>query len=116
MLLIENCRLTWPDFQTNYTLSVDTGALCAVVGPSGGGKTTMVHMIAGFEQPESGRLSFHGQDLLPLPPSKRPVALVFQDHNLFPHLTAAQNAALGLRPSLKLAQDEWSHVAEALEA
>ncbi len=116
MLAIENCRLTWPDFTADYSLSVETGNLCAVIGPSGGGKTTLLHMVAGFERPESGALTFNGQSLLPLAPAKRPVAIVFQDHNLFPHLSAAQNVALGLRPSLRLSADEASRVAQALES
>jgi thiamine transport system ATP-binding protein len=116
MLLIENCRLTWPDFTADYSLRVETGHLCAVIGPSGGGKTTLLHMIAGFERPASGMLSFNGQDLLPLEPAKRPVAIVFQDHNLFPHLSATQNVALGLRPSLRLTRDERTLVTEALDA
>jgi thiamine transport system ATP-binding protein len=116
MLVIENCRLTWPDFTADYSLTVETGHLCAVIGPSGGGKTTLLHMIAGFERPESGTLSFNGQSLLPLEPAKRPVAIVFQDHNLFPHLSAAQNVALGLRPSLRLTEDEISLVAEMLDS
>lgn len=116
MLLIEKCRLSWPDFEADYSLRVETGALCAVVGPSGGGKTTLLHMIAGFERPESGQLTLDGRDLLPLAPAERPVSLVFQDHNLFPHLTAAQNVALGLRPSLKLVGAEWDFVAETLAA
>jgi len=114
--VIENCRLTWPDFTADYSLTVETGHLCAVIGPSGGGKTTLLHMIAGFERPESGTLSFNGQNLLPLEPAKRPVAIVFQDHNLFPHLSAAQNVALGLRPSLRLTRDEISLVAEMLDS
>ena len=116
MLVIENCRLTWPDFTADYSLTVETGHLCAVIGPSGGGKTTLLHMIAGFERPESGTLSFNGQSLLPLEPAKRPVAIVFQDHNLFPHLSAAQNVALGLRPSLRLTEDETRCVAETLDS
>lgn len=116
MLVIEKCRLTWPDFKAEYSLTVETGTLCAVVGPSGGGKTTLLHMIAGFETPESGRLTFEGRDLLPLAPAKRPAAIVFQDHNLFPHLTAAENVALGLRPSLRLTADERLRVEEMLDA
>ncbi|MET0529638.1 MAG: ATP-binding cassette domain-containing protein [Microvirga sp.] len=116
MLVIENCRLTWPDFEADYTMSVQAGALCAVIGPSGGGKTTLLHMIAGFETPESGTLTFGGQNLLPLEPAKRPVAIVFQDHNLFPHLTALQNAALGLRPSLRMSTEESRLVGDMLEA
>jgi thiamine transport system ATP-binding protein len=116
MLVIEKCRLTWPDFKAEYSLKVEAGSLCAIVGPSGGGKTTLLHMIAGFEKPESGKLSFAGQNLLPLEPAERPVAIVFQDHNLFPHLTAAENVALGLRPSLRLTADERSLVVDMLEA
>lgn len=116
MLVIENCRLTWPDFVADYTMSVKTGALCAVIGPSGGGKTTLLHMIAGFEKPESGTLTFNGQNLLPLEPAKRPTAIVFQDHNLFPHLSAAQNVALGIRPSLRISDTERAAVEEMLDA
>ncbi|WP_114943914.1 ATP-binding cassette domain-containing protein [Microvirga calopogonii] len=116
MLVIEKCRLTWPDFAADYTLTVQAGQLCAVIGPSGGGKTTLLHMIAGFEVPESGTLTFDGRDLLPLEPAKRPAAIVFQDHNLFPHLSAAQNVALGLRPSLRLSADEKRLVSEILDA
>jgi thiamine transport system ATP-binding protein len=116
MLVIENCRLSWPDFEADYSLTVKAGTLCAVVGPSGGGKTTLLHMIAGFEHPQSGRLALDGRDLLPLAPAERPIAIVFQDHNLFPHLTAAENVALGLRPSLRLTAKERDHVTETLGA
>ena len=116
MLMIENCHLTWPDFVADYSLSVKTGNLCAVIGPSGGGKTTLLHMIAGFETPESGRLTFNGQNLLPLEPAKRPVAMVFQDHNLFPHLSVTQNIGLGLRPSIRLTDHEQVLIEETLEA
>lgn len=116
MLRIKNCRLTWPDFTADYSLDVENGTLCAVVGPSGGGKTTLLHMIAGFETPASGELSFDEVDLRPLPPAKRPVAIVFQDHNLFPHLSARENASLGLRPSLRLTHEERAAVAETMAA
>lgn len=116
MLVIENCRLSWPDFTADYSLCVKEGAFCAVIGPSGGGKTTLLHMISGFETPQSGTLTFRGRDLLPLSPSERPVAIVFQDHNLFPHLSAAENIALGIRPSLKLSLEEREQVSEMLNA
>lgn len=115
MLAVEGCRLAYPDgFSADYALSVPAGALCAVVGPSGGGKTTLLHLVAGFERPETGRIAFDGRDLLALRPAERPVAMVFQDHNLFPHLTAAQNVGLGVRPSLRLDAGERGRVAEAL--
>jgi thiamine transport system ATP-binding protein len=116
MLKIEDCRLEYPDFQARYSLSVGDGTLCAVVGPSGGGKTTLLHMIAGFETPISGTLLLDGIDLIPLGPAERPVSLVFQDYNLFPHLTAAQNIGLGIRPSLRLDEGEQERVRETIRA
>lgn len=116
MLTIKDCRLVWPDFTADYSLSVENGALCAIVGPSGGGKTTLLHMIAGFETPDSGELTFDGQDLRPLSPAARPTSIVFQDHNLFPHLTASENVSLGLHASLRLTAEERTLVADTMEA
>jgi thiamine transport system ATP-binding protein len=116
MLLVDACGLEYPDFSALYSVQVSAGALCAVVGPSGGGKTTLLHMIAGFERPIGGTLRFGGRDLLPLRPAERPVAMLFQDHNLFPHLTARQNVGLGVRPSLRLHAAEHERVAAALAA
>jgi thiamine transport system ATP-binding protein len=111
------CELTiriddWVGF---YDLTVPKGRLAALVGPSGGGKSTLLNAIAGFERVESGRLSFDGQDLLRLPPHRRPVAIVFQEHNLLPHLDAAANAGLALSPSLRLGATERAAITEALE-
>ena len=74
-------------------------------------------MIAGFETPASGELSFDEVDLRPLPPAKRPVAIVFQDHNLFPHLSARENARPGVAdPSLRLTHEERAAVAETMSS
>jgi thiamine transport system ATP-binding protein len=106
--------LKYPNFEACFTLTVPRGALCALIGPSGGGKTTLLHAIAGFGQPLSGTLRFDGRDLLPLPPAARPLSILFQEHNLFPHLTAAQNVGLGLSPSLRLSADLWAAVDDSL--
>jgi len=116
MLLVDECRLEYPDFSARYSLEVPSGAMCAVVGPSGGGKTTLLHMIAGFETPVDGTLAFEGRDLLPLAPAERPVALLFQDHNLFAHLTARENVGLGVRPSLRLSRTDHTRVTTALDS
>ena len=76
------------------------GSRTAVIGPSGAGKSTLLGAIAGFIRPAAGRVLWDGRDLAPLAPGERPISLLFQDNNLFPHLTAAQNVGLGLRPDL----------------
>lgn len=116
MLELDNLTVAYPDFVGRYSLAVPKGALCAIIGPSGGGKTTMLHAIAGFEPVISGRLLFGDADLSALPPAKRPCSLLFQDHNLFPHLTATENIALGLKPNLSLTKSERELITEALAA
>jgi thiamine transport system ATP-binding protein len=114
MLALEGVRITQGDFQLDADLTVPTGAICAIVGPSGAGKSTLLNVIAGFFAAAEGRVLWHGAPLDGLPPGDRPVSIVFQDNNLFPHLTAFQNVALGLRPSLKLAPGETAAVENAL--
>jgi len=114
LLEVADLALDYPDFHARYTLSVPAKAVCGLIGPSGGGKTTLLHAIAGFEQPTSGRLRFAGQDLIPLKPAERPLSMLFQDHNLFPHLTAFDNVALGIDPRLHLDQAEREAVLDSL--
>lgn len=115
MLRIADLALGYPDFQARYDLDVARGSLCAIVGPSGGGKTTLLNAVAGFEKPGAGTLTFDGRDLLALAPGARPVAMVFQDHNLFPHLSAFENVALGRRPSLRLGEVDAGAARAALQ-
>lgn len=114
MLELDNVRLIYPSFDVCYDLAVPHGSLCALIGPSGGGKTTLLHAIAGFAMPIAGSILFDGVDLVPLPPAQRPLSILFQDHNLFPHLTVAQNIGLGLDPRLKLSAKQRDRVADAL--
>jgi thiamine transport system ATP-binding protein len=115
LLEADDLTLIYPDFRAVYDLTVAHGALCALIGPSGGGKTTFLHAVAGFAQPDSGRLAFDGNDLLGLQPARRPLSMLFQEHNLFPNLTASQNVGLGIHPSLRLAAPDRERVAAALE-
>jgi len=110
MLIVSELAVEMAGFSAHYDLAVPRGALCAVVGPSGGGKTTLLHAIAGFVRPVAGTLAFDGRDLLPLGPAERPLTLVFQEHNLFPHLTAADNVGLGIHPGLRLTAADRARV------
>ncbi len=115
MLSVSKLTIRLDDWVGVYDLAVPSGQLAALVGPSGGGKSTLLNAIAGFERVESGALSFDGRDLIPLPPHLRPVAIVFQEHNLLPHLSAADNTGLALSPSLRLSAGHRAAVERALE-
>lgn len=115
MLSVEAVSIAYPEFSARYDAAVPRGALCAVIGPSGGGKTTLFNALAGFEAIASGRMLFDGTDFTALSPAQRPTAMLFQDHNLFPHLTALQNVALGIDPGLKLTPEQWQLAEHALE-
>ncbi len=115
MLRLEALHLTQGDYTLTADLSIESGARVAVIGPSGAGKSTLLDLIAGFQMPDSGRVLWNGQDLAPIPPGARPVSLIFQDNNLFPHLTVAQNVGLGLRPDLKLDAAAKKAVLRSLE-
>lgn len=77
-------------------VTAEQGDVVAVVGPNGAGKSTLVHALAGLQQAQ-GHATLGGTDLVPLPPQQRHVGVVFQDQRLFPHLSARDNVAFGLR-------------------
>jgi putative spermidine/putrescine transport system ATP-binding protein len=78
-------------------LDIAQGEFFTLLGPSGSGKTTTLRVIAGFEQPDEGRVELGGVDVTRVPPSQRDVNTVFQDYALFPHMTVQQNVEYGLR-------------------
>ena len=79
------------------SLDVADGEVVTVLGPSGSGKTTLLRVIAGLQPPDQGRVLLDGSDLAGVPPHRRGVGLVFQDHALFPHRDVFGNIAFGLR-------------------
>jgi putative spermidine/putrescine transport system ATP-binding protein len=78
-------------------LTIRAGELIALLGPSGCGKTTSLRLLAGLEDADAGRITVGGKDITRLPASKRDMGMVFQAYSLFPHMTARQNVAFGLR-------------------
>ncbi|MEO1640950.1 MAG: ATP-binding cassette domain-containing protein [Pseudomonadota bacterium] len=104
------------DFTLSADIAIAAGETTALIGPSGAGKSTLLAAIAGFLPPAKGRMRWHDDDLTNRAPGDRPVSVLFQDNNLFPHLTAAQNVGLGLHPGLRLSAEQKGAVAEALAA
>jgi putative spermidine/putrescine transport system ATP-binding protein len=93
------------------SLEVGRGEFFTLLGPSGSGKTTTLRLIAGFEQPDAGRVELAGTDVTARPPHARDVNTVFQDYALFPHMTVGDNVEYGLRVR-KVARDERRSRAE----
>ena len=114
MLRLEGISARRGEFVLEADLEVARGGHLSLIGPSGGGKSTTLDVIAGFLTPEAGRVLIDGRDVTRLGPADRPVAMLFQEHNLFPHLDAAANVGLGINPNLRLTADDRARIAVAL--
>lgn len=98
-----------------FDCRIPQGASLAVTGPSGAGKSTLFNVIAGFQPVRSGTVEIFGKDMQGREPAARPVSIVFQENNLFVHLTVAQNVGLGIDPSLRLGPAQHRQVDQALD-
>lgn len=114
MLTLEQVTLCQSDFQLTADWSVERGERIALIGPSGAGKSSLLNAIAGFLSVSTGRILWDGRDLAGVAPGERPSTILFQDQNLFPHLTIAQNLGLGLAPTLRLTAAQTAEVQVAL--
>jgi spermidine/putrescine ABC transporter ATP-binding subunit len=98
----------------NVSLHVQRGEFFALLGPSGSGKTTILRLIAGFLEPQSGTITIGGRNMVGAPPYDRHIGFVFQNYALFPHMTVAQNVAFGLESRQVAAVERDKRVADAL--
>ncbi|KAA1420735.1 ABC transporter ATP-binding protein [Mumia zhuanghuii] len=99
----------------DVSLTIAENEFFALLGPSGCGKTTLLRAIAGFERPDSGEMLLGGQDLVALPPHRRPLNLMFQSYALFPHMTVEANVSYGLEQEKLPKQEIRQRVGEVLE-
>ncbi len=124
MLDIKDLKFTYHDTSDKqygdmnmcFNVQVNAGEILSVIGSSGSGKTTLLNLVAGFSEPTSGQILINNEDVSQLSVAQRPVTTVFQAHNLFPHLDVFTNIAIGIKPSLKLNNDEKEQINQALES
>ena len=114
---LRGIRRTFGDVVAIEQLDLDIaeGEFFTLLGPSGSGKTTTLRVIAGFEQPDAGRVDLMGRDVTRVPPSERDVNTVFQDYALFPHMTVQENVEYGLRVKGIGRRERRAQAAEVLE-
>jgi putrescine transport system ATP-binding protein len=117
LIRFENVTKRFGDFTAvdDLTLNIYEREFFALLGPSGCGKTTLMRMLAGFEEPTSGRILLAGQDLVGVPPYRRPVNMMFQSYALFPHMNVADNVAFGLKQAKMPKPEREARVEEMLK-
>jgi thiamine transport system ATP-binding protein len=94
----------------HFDFDVQEGSVVAILGPSGAGKSTLLNLLAGFITPVDGDIKINDISILKQAPYQRPLSILFQDNNLFTHLSAYENIALGLHPGLKLNEQQKSRL------
>ena len=117
-LRIEGVSKTFGTFQAvkDVSLTVGKGEIFSLLGGSGCGKTTLLRMLAGFEEPTEGRIFLDGRDMAGVPPWERPVHMMFQSYAIFPHMTVQANVAYGLKHEAALTKAQRAdRVAEMLD-
>lgn len=119
MLAINNLQYAYQDksgnpYDYSYGLTMQAGQCVAIIGESGSGKSTLLELIAGFLLPQSGDIILDGNSLLAMPADKRPLSIVFQQDNLFNHISVYNNIALGLANKLPLVAEQDALLQKAL--
>lgn len=113
-LELDHLQIVLDGFDLGADLEVEAGGFVALLGPSGAGKSTILNAVAGFVPVASGAVRWNGARIDNIPPGKRPVATLFQDNNLFPHLSVARNVALALTTRARPGAEETRRVDAAL--
>ena len=115
-LTLKNLRFRQGTWEFAIDAKIERNSCTAIIGPSGAGKSTLLSLIAGFERPERGAIFVDAEDITALAPALRPVTILFQENNLFAHLTLARNIGLGRHPGLQLSAEDKTRIEEAVAA
>ena len=114
-MLKAKIKIRYDKLKIDCRFSVPSGTGAALMGPSGSGKSSILSVVSGFIQAQYGEIYFQDQRLDTLGPAERPLTILFQDHNLFSHLSVWKNIAIGLSPNLKLNAEQHRLVEESLD-
>lgn len=115
MLVLDDVLYTYQRERFRFELEIKRGQIVSLMGPSGAGKSTLLALVAGFIKPDQGNILVNGESVLGKAPFLRPFSMLFQEHNLFAHLSVRENIGLGLHPGLKLTIDQKLLVEHAAE-
>lgn len=116
MLRLDGVRYGAGAFSLTADFALTSPGLTAIIGPSGAGKSTLLDLIAGFRRPDRGAVWIKDQNVTQTRPGARPLAIVFQDNNLFPHLSIRQNLVLALQPKTgRATATDTDRIANALD-
>lgn len=116
MLTLSNVHYRYQQDWMIFDAQIAPGEIVAVLGPSGAGKSTLLSLIAGLIAPDSGEITIDGKPVTTTPAHQRPLSILFQEHNVFTHLSVFDNMAIGLSPSLKLTATQQEAVCHAAHA
>ena len=107
MLSVNNVKFSWSIKENfEFNLSIMKGEVVTIEGPSGIGKSTLINLISGFLKPESGVISWCKKRIDTLQPNERPTSTIFQNNNLFEHLSCFDNVCLGVSANLKISLND----------
>ena len=109
-----NFSLVKNHLRLSADISLESEKIYAVVGPSGAGKSTFLNILSGFTEISNGSIVWNKREISGLPPSKRNISILFQDNNLFPHLTVWRNLALAVTQRPKISNDDRSQLRSAM--
>ena len=116
MIKLNNVVFNYQSMPMVFDLQIQAQEKIAIIGESGAGKSTLLNLIAGFEYTDSGEIWLNGENHTNTAPFERPVSMLFQENNLFTHLSVEENIALGLKPNLALNAEEKVFVEQAASA
>ncbi|MGP1928522.1 MAG: thiamine ABC transporter ATP-binding protein ThiQ [Arsenophonus sp. NC-WZS1-MAG3] len=115
MIKLDKLVYCYENLIMHFNFQVNKAERVAILGPSGAGKSTLLNLIAGFQYPKEGKIWLNSQNHTNTSPAKRPVSFLFQENNLFSHLTVWQNIALGISPNLRLKRFQLCTVKKIIE-